>query len=261
MIETLKNTDDNDARTCSLVSCIQCASVSERKSLSLYSRAVLSIYGGILFWVGAWDSCLSLQELTGKPAATVLYFLLGLLLTVGSDTLYANGAIIGHWQDPTVWASKRRHLVVRAVVGLFGTLLLWVGSFNSLNYFLYLDSTKEYEAGTVFEIEDCSLVHIQKALNDTNSTGHHEMRQETRCTHSEHVHEWVIKDVACLVLGLCLLVATGTFFRLAMIRVEGREQDHVAIVDHTSSWQQHSKAGGLAIVSLFGQCCVWLGAW
>ena len=70
-------------------------------------RTAASIYGALLFWVGTWDllyywgTCVWYRELG--------YALTGLVLTAGSDTLAANGAIGEGWMGHPRGCSFFKH--------------------------------------------------------------------------------------------------------------------------------------------------------
>lgn len=269
----MQEEDDGAAEpgTTSMWSHMTLSSQTEQVWSMLYVRALLSIYGGITFWVGGWDLCLEFQGLPsiGKLGATILFFVVGFAMTIATDTLYVNGAIVAHWQTPAaVGPGARRKMVARTLFGLIGTLFLWVGIFNCMNYFLVLDSGKEYEAGSVFNIDICVDIPRNASLDTlgnmslpSNITGPAIAAKKHRRCRGAQIWEWIAKDLVCLLGGIGLMFATGTYFVMAWVEVEGRECDNESKADHTSSWQTHLKVGALSFVSVVGQAGMWLGAW
>jgi hypothetical protein len=70
----------------------------------------------------------------------------------------------GHWQDPdTQLATMRQCMAVRTGVGLVGTLWLWVGCYNALDYFLV---TFSYPQSAGWGVRNYFLVTFRTVPHD-----------------------------------------------------------------------------------------------
>ena len=227
-----------------------CLMDAEWVRFSHYGKSFLSIYGAILYWVGFWDLCLQFESVVGRAAVCWLSFTVGLAFCIATDSLYANAGIVGYWQSPATDETPRRYMALRTSFALCGTVLLWIGCYNSINYFFLVDTNREYEAGTVFDIQDCG-----------GGSGGNSTEGDAGC--EEHREYYVLKDALCCFLGFALLAATRTFFPLAMITVRGdpANRPEIYAVDHKSSCRDHILTSCRAVTSVFGQCSLWVALW
>ena len=105
-----------------------------------------------MFWVGAWDLVDDsrdngglLQPQTpmlfpgdddaafyGKdlPLREYIYVVSGLLMLIGTDTLYANAGMDGNYFQPQALSHMCIRSTFRLAVGMFGSLLLWNGLYD-----------------------------------------------------------------------------------------------------------------------------------
>lgn len=121
-------------------------------------------------------------------------------------------------------------MALRTIVGLTGTLLLWVGSFNSINYFLFVDSGKEYESGTVFQIaeQECTeVMHRNETLFETQNLTVFNSTKD--CVEEAAVWEFLLKDFVCIIGGAALEVLMGTCTWIACMPAAGAPGWHTSI--------------------------------
>jgi hypothetical protein len=195
------------------------------------AKAFVSLYGNLLFWVGMWD----LLWFWGPPTLgrEVGYALAGLVLTLGSDTLHANGAVGSGWMSAET-AAKRWVTNARIVFGLIGSLMLWVGIFDIEAEHFLLNSSDPDERAT------------QPAL---------------------------LKDCLMLFAGLVGLRWLGVYFEICNMPLSDPHMapclgaccdssEHAdGLRDNGSAEARVLRTSWLATLSVCAQCALWLGLW
>lgn len=208
-----------------------------------FAQATSALYGAILFWVGAWS--LIDDQVNGMEYAFRQHMkdvAIGVLLLVLSDTFYQVGFVYGsmfpplmsqfvakHTQDgenPTpVWVRAVCVLVVqiRVIIGLFGSVFLWNGGYNSI-----------YQAFP----EDWIMEQLG-----------HESLLTSRA----------LKLVSCILVGVFLVMISGTMLVASGVPHVLRE-NHIDPA-WGAPWRVHFKAFIVATISTIGQALTWFGVY
>jgi hypothetical protein len=217
----------------------------EQQQLGLYLQACAGMYGGMFFWVGAWDLIDDSRKNGGLatpdtpwifpadddvafygkdlPFREYLFTAVGLFLIVCTDTVYANAGMDGNY-----FRGQETHSCIRStarlIVGMLGSLLLWDGLYD-LHWRVWF----------------------------TPSAGH---------------------MILSFIIGGIVLVLTGTFWAVAYIDPfepidaddkdidgEGEEnEEEPDALDHTSSFRKHAWQTLMALLSIIGQNAIWVAA-
>ncbi len=94
------------------------------------------------FWVGGWDFLTLRMKEDGTRARyfelfadskwrETFYLIIGLGLMAATDTLYGNAGFLGGYFPPkSPFLEKKSVMMLRATIGLFGSLLLWTGMYG-----------------------------------------------------------------------------------------------------------------------------------
>ena len=119
-----------------------------------FAQATSALYGAILGWVGAWsmidDQVNGMEFALGQHMKDMA---IGVLLLVVSDTFYQVGFVYGSMFPPVMSQLMAKHtdggrtatpwwlrvlcivvVQLRVIIGLFGSVFLWNGGYNSLYY-------------------------------------------------------------------------------------------------------------------------------
>ena len=122
-------------------------------SLPLYLRSFLALLAGITFWLGAYNLFdLHLYEF-GSVYRDLIYAAVGLALMFLTSNVASEGAVVADNTDPslassaslkttTVLTSTQSFLFyhAKALVGLFGDVIYWVGAYNLADTHLWTAS-------------------------------------------------------------------------------------------------------------------------
>merc|ERR1712034_299597 len=127
-----------------------------------------------------------------------------------------------------------------------GTLLLWVGIFNSINFHIWLNSEDEY-----------NFSHTGLSANSTQPAYYGDW---------PHPWKYVVKDCICFVVGALLLVSSGTWWQLSCIFPIDAQSgavlwDEEVVLDFRSPKLAHARQICRCLVSVTGQCSMWLASW
>ena len=157
--------DDEDAGAPSRSWLDLLAAEDDRATISLWTRALMSNWGGTVLWVGYWNLLndtpwVDTENEYGSdpwgegplPERTLGYAFVGAALCFLSDTLYSNAGIPGGWMPDRVTVCGASFNVgrspavraVRMIVGLFATITMWVGIFNYFVFWFLFTSSVEY---------------------------------------------------------------------------------------------------------------------
>jgi len=183
-----------------------------------------------------------------SPARAAGYSIAGAVLTLASDTLYSNGGYSGSFFPPLL--AHRYPTTVRMgriFSGLLGTILLWVGLCDVITSYLGMDSNVEWQLAPFPE-------HTVPASGSGSGYAP---------AHRLAWGKYLLKDSLCVVLGFVILFVTNTFWTMACLHPEcpSSSDEPEAPLDHTSSWQSHARQSAMCLVSVFGQCSLWMGVW
>ena len=171
-----RNFDDAELTACTVLRstrirmCPISAIVSDREKVKTVHKlkALASIYGGLLFWVGGWDlmsqiqTLLTVEQHVDPVLLQLIILLVGLALSVIADNLYLQGGFDGNYHSPRRFCSFRGGKVLRSLLGLLGQLLLWFNVFSLINVDFIVNSVKEYSHVTVFNIKNHHGKYIVK---------------------------------------------------------------------------------------------------
>eukprot|EP00048_Salpingoeca_helianthica_P007839 m.115327 g.115327 ORF g.115327 m.115327 type:complete len:607 (-) comp14447_c1_seq1:957-2777(-) len=125
---------------------------SEKKTLMTHARAGIAIYGSIIFWIGSWNLLSESQPYTTRENSRsfelfddsmfreFFYMITGLGLLILSDTLYGNGGLGGGYFPQSESFTSTIPLLIRAILGLVGSVLIWVGLYDLLDLYSFPDS-------------------------------------------------------------------------------------------------------------------------
>ena len=122
-------------------------------------KALIALYGSVLYWVGMWSLCV--HNLYGEYGAVVQddsvwaaniagFFFVGLALALATDSMYALGAIdprtcIGtDGYSPAAWTKRPGVMTLRIFAGLLATIFMWVGVYFFVSHFVVFDSEDLY---------------------------------------------------------------------------------------------------------------------
>jgi len=200
-----------------------------------HCKAFLSSWGGILVWVGGWDILTDSRAWPHSGWRCATLCLSGLGMTVLTDTLYTNGGLSASWFSPGFGqGAPKLTLIARTTLGLSGTIMLWAGIFNGINYYTWVDSAQEEEGGWLGQAGGW---------------------------------KYVTKDLVCILFGLAMLGLTDTFWAVAAlhpIRPSKGGAMHGPphpMADHESPGWVHFTTSALCVLSVAGQCAMWMGVW
>lgn len=119
----------------------------DSSSLALYVRSLLALLAGIVFWLGAYN----LLDLWLAPASALrdgLYTIVGLVIMFATANVGAEGSVIADSVAGGGEASKAASTPVtssvrfvlyqlKALVGLWGDVVYWVGTYNIADVWIW----------------------------------------------------------------------------------------------------------------------------
>lgn len=208
-----------------------------------FAQATSALYGAILFWVGAWslidDQVNGMEYLFSQHMKDVG---VGVLLLVLSDTFYQVGFVYGSMFPPFLsrfvamhtdggtkpapcWVRALSIVVVqlRVIIGLFGSVFLWNGGYNSLYYAFPEDWIME------------------------------------QLGHESLLTARLLKLVSCIFVGVLLVMVSGTM--LVASGVPHVLRDDKIDPAWGTSLRVHVKAFFISSVSTIGQALTWFGVY
>ena len=208
------------------------ATSHESQTALHYVKATSSLYGGLLFWIGLWELIWTWGGTTWWRE--VIYFLVGMVMVCATDTLYFQGGIDGSFCPRCVrthWISN----IARIVIAPAGMVVLWVGAFDLMASFVWFDSYSELPSAGEYDVKTWA---VQKCL---------------------------IKDLACIIGGIGVILALGLGFTIANVEPPTtwtcitRCNGSIALGE--DPWWRHALRSLRSVVSIFAQNAMWLGAW
>jgi hypothetical protein len=208
-----------------------------------FAQATSALYGAILFWVGAWslidDQINGMEYLFRQHMKDVG---IGVLLLVLSDTFYQVGFVYGSMfppllsqlvethtdggTKPSPWWLRALCIVVvqlRVIIGLFGSVFLWNGGYNSLYYAFPEDWIME------------------------------------QLGHESLLTARALKLVCSIAVGVFLVICSGTM--LVASGVPHVLRDDEIEPAWGTSLRVHIKAFLIASISTIGQALTWFGVY
>jgi hypothetical protein len=134
-------------------------SKDEYQTILVNARAAIAMHSSILFWVGAWnllsepmnDSNGNTIYLIIQPNLyrEIIFFTIGVLLLIITDTLYGNAGMPGTFFPETCHWNKAM-VIFRIVFGLIGSVFTWAALYNILDgYTLPASLAKDLVAGLI----------------------------------------------------------------------------------------------------------------
>ena len=216
--------------------------------LQTYVHAVLLMLASVFYWVGCWDLLTAPmyddrgfgKEDGTRAIVLPIYFLFGFALCALSDSLYALGGIPGSYL-PTQWRTSKCKLLLRLLCGAVGAMMMWVAVFYFVAVFV------GFESEGLFKY-----------------SGYTPSAKEAAPP------KYLLKDLVCILYGMAMLVATGTFFGLGHVNATGANPPCVCLLEadprHVQPTAQsplstHALAIARSLLSLSGQVALWLGTW